>query len=170
MFKFEYQRAASLAEALDLKAGRAGAHFLAGGTNLLLRVKHRQLKPAVLISIGRLEELGQIREEEGCIRIGAGVRLNGLLDSSLLRQKAPLLVRAAAGIGSLEVRNMATIGGNICSVGANCGACGLPGCTVMSGGGVQACHYASSADLIPPLLAWKPASCWRAGRGKGPSR
>jgi CO/xanthine dehydrogenase FAD-binding subunit len=48
---------------------------------------------------------------------------------------------------------MATIGGNICCAGANCGACGLPGCRSLSGGGSNPCKYASFADLIPALLA-----------------
>lgn len=151
--KFAYERAESLGQALELQGGKPGACFLAGGTNLLLRIKHRRLKPSHVISIARLKELVFIREEGGYIRIGAGVKINDLIASGLLNDKAPLLIRAAGEIGSEEVRNMATIGGNICSVGANCGACGVPGCGSLSGGGVKACHYASSADLIPPLLA-----------------
>lgn len=153
LFNFRYQRAASLEEALALQGGETGAHFLAGGTNLMLRIKHGQLKPAVVIAIGRLKELQYIREEAGFIRVGAGVKISELIGSGLLGEKAHLLITAAREIASPEVRNMATVGGNICSAGINCGACGNPGCPGLSGGGAAPCRNASSADLIPPLLA-----------------
>jgi CO/xanthine dehydrogenase FAD-binding subunit len=149
---FDYAKASSLANALKLLEGRKDAYCLAGGTDLLLKIKHSQLKPGLVVGIGRLEELQFTTQSSGYVRIGAGVKLNELLKSTLLKENAALLLKAAAEIGSPEVRNMATIGGNICCAGANCGACGLPGCRSMSGGGVAPCKYASFADLIPPLL------------------
>ncbi|MGI6630578.1 MAG: FAD binding domain-containing protein [Bacillota bacterium] len=155
MFKFGYEKASSLADALRILDGRNNAHLLAGGTDVLLKIRHRQLRPRLLVSINRLEELRYIKSDNEYIRIGAGIKINELLENELLLKTSPLLIRAAGGIGSPEVRNMATIGGNICSAGANCGTCGYPGCTTLSGGGVIPCRYASSADLIPPLLAMK---------------
>lgn len=153
MFSFAYEKPLNLEDALKILDDRKNAHILAGGTNLLLKIKHRQLKPKIIISFGRLEELQKITTKDGYIYIGSGVKINNLLKNKVLRENAPLLVRAAKEIGSPEIRNMATIGGNICSVGANCGACGFPGCRSLSGGGIKACKYASSADLIPPLMA-----------------
>lgn len=153
MSNFAYEKPLNLEDAIKIMESRKSAHILAGGTNLLLKIKHRQLKPGVVISVGGLEELQKITEKDGYIYIGSGVKISELLKSKILRENAPLLIRAAKEIGSPEIRNMATIGGNICSVGANCGACGFPGCRSLSGGGVKACQYASSADLIVPLMA-----------------
>lgn len=153
MFAFAYEKPDSLEQALKLLEEGKSARVMAGGTDLVLKLKHHQLKPSLVIGIGRIKELQYIVEKEGNIHIGAGVKISELLDSSLLKERAPLLLRAAREIGSPEIRNVATIGGNICSVRANCGACGLPGCKSMSGGGVVPCKYASHADLIPPLVA-----------------
>ncbi|MBF7084465.1 xanthine dehydrogenase family protein subunit M [Desulfallas sp. Bu1-1] len=153
MLTFAYEKPESLEQALKLLEGGNNARVMAGGTDLVLKLKHRQLKPGLVVGIGRIKELQYLTEKEGSIYIGAGVKINELLNSSLLKDRAPLLLRAAKEIGSPEIRNMATIGGNICSVKANCGACGLPGCRSMSGGGVGPCKYASHADLIPPLMA-----------------
>jgi CO/xanthine dehydrogenase FAD-binding subunit len=164
--EFDYAKASSLEDALKLLEGRNDAYLLAGGTDLMLKIKHGQLKPGLVVSVGKLEELQIIAQKEGYIRIGAGVKINELIKSQLLRENAALLLRAAAEIGYPEVRNMATIGGNIGCAGANCGACGLPGCRSMSGGGQRVCKYASFADLITPLMALDAGLRLVTGKGE----
>lgn|GEM_PF-294565 len=153
MLTFAYEKPDSLEQAFKLLEGGNKAQVMAGGTDLVLKIKHRQLRPGLLVAIGKIKELQYLAKKEATICIGAGVKISELLHSNLLKEHAPLLLRAAREIGSPEIRNMATIGGNICSVKANCGACGFPGCKSMSGGGVKPCVYASHADLVPPLLA-----------------
>jgi CO/xanthine dehydrogenase FAD-binding subunit len=102
--EFNYAKASSLENALKLLEGRDDAYFLAGGTNLLLKIKHGQLKPGLVVGIGRLEELQFITQRGGYVRIGAGVKINELLKSKLLKESAALLLRAAGEIGSPEVR------------------------------------------------------------------
>lgn len=153
MFSFNYEKAKTLQHALRLLEKSERPSLLAGGTNLILKMKHGRLRPGLVISIGNLKELQFVIEKSGFLYIGAGTKIDEMLASGVLRCSAPLLLRVAEEIGSPEVRNMATVGGNIASVGANCGACGLPGCKSLSGGGVSPCVYASSADLVVPLLA-----------------
>lgn len=155
MPEFMYERAESLQHALSLLQSRKKAYLFAGGTNLLLKIRHGQLKPNLLVGVGHLTDWQYIRvDADRILRLGAGTKINDLLKSVLVKQHAPLLHRAAREIGSPEVKNMATVGGNICSAAANCGACGLPGCKTLSGSGsVLPCRYAAFADLILPLMA-----------------
>ncbi len=154
MTKFAYEKAENTQHALSLLESRKNAHIYAGGTDVLLKIKHGQLKPGFLVGIGHLGELQYVREDKAnnTIHIGAGTKISYLLNNEILHKHASILVRAAREIGSPEVRNMATAGGNICSTSANCGACGLPGCKALSGGSVKPCQYAAFADLILPLM------------------
>lgn len=155
MIEFAYEKAESIQHALSLIESHKNAYLYAGGTDLLLKIKHGQAKPNLLVGIGHLKELQYVREdtENQTLHIGAGTKIDELLKNQLIQKHAGLLLRAGREIGSMEIKNMATVGGNICSVGANCGACGLPGCKTLSGGGnVKPCQYASFADLILPLM------------------
>jgi len=166
MLNFAYEKPVSIVNAVKLLENNKNSRVYAGGTDLLLKIKHHVLKPCLLISINNIKELLNITNKDGYIYIGSGVKINDLLENPLLHENAPLLMKAAKEIGSPEIRNMATIGGNICSVGANCGACGFPGCKALSGGGVKACQYASSADLIPPLMAMDAMLLLVGGQGE----
>lgn len=156
MAGFSYEKARDLQHVLDLLGKHRNAYILAGGTDILLKIKHGQLRPGFLIGLGHLKELQYIRKDEGgvgSVHIGAGTKINELLKSEILQKNAPILSMVAKGIGSLEVKNMATVGGNICNVGANCGACGLPGCKTLSDSkNIKPCQYAAFADLILPFL------------------
>ncbi|WP_347489540.1 xanthine dehydrogenase family protein subunit M [Desulfoscipio sp. XC116] len=166
VLNFKYEKAVSLEHAVELLQDNKHAYILSGGTNILLKIKHGQLRPGLLISVNGLKSLTEISVKEGYIHIGSCVKINDLLKSDVLEQNVPLLQKAAKEIASPEIRNMATIGGNICSVGANCGACGLPGCKALSGGGVKACKYASSADLITPLMVLDAGLLLVSGQGE----
>ncbi len=151
---FFYERVSSLADALSV-AGNDRRRILAGGTDLLLKIKHGTAKPGGLLDITRIEELRHIGEDGDVIRIGACVTITELLESDLLRRCAPTLCTVAGEIGSVEVRNVGTVGGNLCCARANCGTCFLPGCGAMTGDqGARPCQNAAYSDLLLPLSAY----------------
>ena len=88
------------------------AHILAGGTDLMSKANRRLIRPEVLIYIGD-SGLDYIRRDGNHVVIGATTSFTKIIDSSLVREKAPLLAEAARNIGSVAIRNMGTIGGNL---------------------------------------------------------
>jgi carbon-monoxide dehydrogenase medium subunit len=110
---FGYARPADLAAAVDA-AQADGARVLAGGQALVQAMKLGLDAPARLVDIGGLDELGGIAETAAGLEIGAGVRVCELIDSPLIARHAPALGRAASQLGDVQVRNRATIGGNVC--------------------------------------------------------
>ncbi|MFL5738266.1 MAG: FAD binding domain-containing protein [Actinomycetota bacterium] len=111
---FEYERAATIDDALGILADRGDeAKLLAGGHSLLPLMKLRLAQPALLVDIGRLDELRYIREEDDVIAIGALTRHADLERSDLLERWCPLLQAVAADIGDPQVRHRGTIGGSL---------------------------------------------------------
>jgi aerobic carbon-monoxide dehydrogenase medium subunit len=111
---FNYKRALSVEEALELVGGDEGeAKYLAGGHSLLPLMKLRLAVPETLVDIGRLAELSYIREEDGHIAVGALTRHGQLADSELLARDLPLLAHAAGQVGDPQVRHCGTIGGSL---------------------------------------------------------
>ena len=111
---FEYHLPKTLSEATRLAAkfGDEGK-VLAGGHSLIPLMKLRLAAPKHLIDIGRIAELGAIRDEGERIRIGATVTHFQLESSEMLKARCPLLPETAAEIGDVQVRNKGTIGGSI---------------------------------------------------------
>ena len=111
---FDYQRASSVDEAVGL-LGEHGddAKLLAGGHSLLPLMRLRLAAPAVLIDIGRLDDLSYVRSDGGQVRIGALTRHQDLATSDELRDQVPLLAHIAGQIGDPQVRHRGTIGGSI---------------------------------------------------------
>jgi carbon-monoxide dehydrogenase medium subunit len=126
--RFEYRRAASLAEAAALLAGEPGARALAGGTDLLVDLRERRQTPRLLVDVSELGELGGIAPADGGVRLGGGVTVGELLASPLVGERLPALRRAAHEFADFLTRNKATLGGNLANAS--------PG-----------------ADLVVPLLA-----------------
>lgn len=127
MEKFTYTRPHSLAEAVDLLSEPGVRNqILAGGTDLLVQI--RQSPPTFdrLVDVNRIPELKLI-EGDGRVTVGAGVTIAEILHNPILRERAPLLVEACGHIGSVQIRNVASIGGNV----ANAAPC---------------------ADTLPPLV------------------
>ncbi len=90
------------------------AYPLAGGTDLLVRMKRGALKPAVLVNLKRIPGLDTIaRDPRGGVRIGALAPISAIQFSPLVRSTHPLLAQAASLFGSPSIRNLATLGGNI---------------------------------------------------------
>jgi carbon-monoxide dehydrogenase medium subunit len=111
---FQYDRAATLDEAVaKLAASNGSAKLLAGGHSLVPLMKLRLAEPTLLIDIARIPGLSGIREKDGRIEIGAGTVHHDVASSKLLRQHCPVVADAAATIGDPQVRNRGTIGGSL---------------------------------------------------------
>jgi carbon-monoxide dehydrogenase medium subunit len=111
---FDYERATSIAEAIELlRAANGEARLLAGGHSLLPLMKLRLSEPAKLIDIGRIDELRGIEAEGDRITIGAMTTHSELERSDLLLARCPVLASAASRIGDPQVRNRGTIGGSL---------------------------------------------------------
>lgn len=111
---FEYQRASSVDEAVDLLAAHGeDAKLLAGGHSLLPLMKLRLAQPQVLVDIGGVGELSFVSHDGGDVRIGALSRHHDLATSELLSEQVPLLAHVAGQIGDPQVRHRGTIGGSI---------------------------------------------------------
>lgn len=132
MMELDYRRPESLKEALRILSefGKE-ARILAGGTDLLVQLREgmdRWQDLRLLVDISHIKELRYIREEEGIVRIGALATHSDLEKSSLLREAAPFLCKAAFQVGSPQIRNRGTIGGSISNA-------------------------SPAADPVPPLIA-----------------
>lgn len=113
---FEYLRPQSLRELEGVLARHAGeVHLLAGGTDLLVLVKENLLSPRRIVDVGGLGELqGIAAAPDGGLTILAGTKVARIEADPLVRERAPALAFAAAQLGSAQVREMATMAGNVC--------------------------------------------------------
>ncbi len=126
---FSYYSVKTLPEAVELLLQYgAEAKVFAGGTDLLVEMKEGILAPQHVINLKAIPALNQIKIESGHLKIGALATVHEIETHPLVQKHAGALARAASLLGSLQIRNRATIGGNIC-------------------------HASPAADLAPPLLA-----------------
>jgi CO/xanthine dehydrogenase FAD-binding subunit len=129
MQTFAYKRPTTVAEAVALLES-PGASILAGGTDLVIRLRGGEEAPAVVVDIKRLADLRPgITQQPGCVTIGATTTMTELASSTVIRRHFPALAEAAAVVGSVQIRNRATIAGNICNA-------------------------SPAADTAPPLLVY----------------
>jgi carbon-monoxide dehydrogenase medium subunit len=132
---FDYLAASSAAEAIALLAEHGDdAKLLAGGHSLLPMMKLRLATPAVLVDIGRVDELSGITADGSDLVIGATTRHAELAASPLVRDQAPLLAHAAAQVGDPQIRHRGTIGGSLAHADP---AADLPMALVALGGSVE---------------------------------
>jgi carbon-monoxide dehydrogenase medium subunit len=111
---FHYHEPTSLAEACQMIQAFSGtAALLAGGTDLLVKMKNRELQPQNIVSLAELEEIKQINLTDGNASIGACCTISQIVESMAIRSTFPALASGAACLGSPAVRNLGTIGGNI---------------------------------------------------------
>ena len=111
--EFDYHRAASVAEAIQLLGSHQDAKLLAGGQSLIPLMKLRLARPAVLVDIGRLADLKGISVNGDTIHIGGLTTHQEIASSPQINSANPMLTEVAAGIGDQAVRNRGTIGGNL---------------------------------------------------------
>lgn len=133
MKRFDYLAPTNLGEALEMLAQKPEAVPLAGGTNVLVQIKEGHRSETALLSLRRVSELNQLShgdEPTRALVIGAGVTMKRIAADPLIRQRYQALTKAAGLIGSVQTRNMATIGGNLCNA-------------------------SPSADTAPPLLVFQ---------------
>ena len=111
---FEYLRPKTLPEAVAmLQQHGDDAKILSGGQSLIPMMKLRLARPSHLIDINRVTGLSYVKEDGGFLKIGGLTRESELEASDLIRKKYPLLLDTAAVIADPQVRNMATVGGNL---------------------------------------------------------
>lgn len=123
-----YARPKTVAECVDLvRTNGTGARFVCGGTDVMVDLRSGELQPEVLIDVSRLSELQGIYLDQGTLHIGAGVRMAQILESEVIQTQVPVLAQAARRFAGPQIRNVASIGGNV----GHCSPC---------------------ADTLPPLL------------------
>ena len=110
---FDYLRAGSVAEALAALDANPDGQLLAGGHSLLPALKLRLAQPALLIDVGRLEELAGVERRGGRLRIGALTCHDRVARAPEVAAGARLLAEACAKVGDPAVRNWGTLGGNL---------------------------------------------------------
>ena len=133
MIDYEFLKAHSLNEALDYLGSREGVKVIAGGTDLLVDIRKENARAKglkYLLDISGLKELKFIEERKDCVAIGALSTHTMLVESPVINKHFPLLASAAKTIGSTQIRNRGTVGGNINNA-------------------------SPAADLLPPLIALK---------------
>ncbi|TAK79769.1 MAG: 4-hydroxybenzoyl-CoA reductase [Betaproteobacteria bacterium] len=111
---FDYRAPRSVEEAAKILAWEGnGAMLIAGGTDLLPNMKRRHQMPQTLVSVRQVEALKKIANGSG-LRLGAGLTLTELLAVRGLRERYRALAQAAAQVATPQLRNMGTLGGNLC--------------------------------------------------------
>jgi len=111
---FEYQSPETLTEACRvLREWGPRGRIIAGGTDLVISLRKGESRPQILIDVTRIPELRRIEEAGGKIRIGAAVTHGEIASSRLIQQYGKVLSDAASWVGSPQIRNLGTIGGNI---------------------------------------------------------
>ena len=110
---FEYVKAENLEEVFEILEENDDAQIIAGGTDLLVKLREAKRSPKTLIDIKELEELKGIKKEKNKIKIGALTTITELKNSELIKNELFALYQAASDFGCYEIRNRATIGGNI---------------------------------------------------------
>jgi CO/xanthine dehydrogenase FAD-binding subunit len=125
---FDYKVPKTIQEAIELLSkAEGGAKIIAGGTDLVIGLRNGGQTPPFIVDITRIEELRKIEEMNGTLSIGAAVTHTEISSSPLVKKYGRVLSDATSEIGSPQIRNLGTIGGNIVNA-------------------------SPSADTLPPLM------------------
>lgn len=118
MHDFEYERPASLAEALSLMARHNGhARPLAGGTDLIDQMRLGRHRPGALIDVKRIAELNVLAADADGLHVGAAVPCCRIAEHPLVNQQYAALVDSCRIIGGIQIQSRASVGGNLCNSG-----------------------------------------------------
>jgi carbon-monoxide dehydrogenase medium subunit len=117
MRAFSYQRPTAIADAVALLAEHGpDARLIAGGTDLIIRLRDGSARPSVVIDVKRIPELDPaIREVDDRLVIGATTVMTDIAADERIRRRFTALAEAAAVVGSVQIRNRATLAGNLCN-------------------------------------------------------
>src|SRR4030088_2841031 len=107
----DFLQPATWAEALAMKAAHPEALPIAGGTDVMVEINFDRKRPASFIDLTRIAELAEWGEEGNLLRVGAGVTYTRLIDE--LGDRLPGLAMASRTVGSPQIRNRGTVGGNL---------------------------------------------------------
>jgi carbon-monoxide dehydrogenase medium subunit len=131
MQTFAYERPNTVAEAVGLlEAQGSDARVLAGGTDLIIRLRDGSVQPSLVVDIKHISELRpDIAFRDGMVSISAGTTMTDVAADERMRRRFPALVEAAEVVGSVQIRNRATLAGNVCNA-------------------------SPAADTAPPLLVY----------------
>ncbi len=131
MQPFAYTRPGSLTEALELlREHGARARVLAGGTDLIVELRNRSVEPGIVIDLKSVAELQpRIDDRDGMVSVTALTSMTDVHDDEGMTRRFPALVDSARTVGSIQIRNRATLAGNIC-------------------------HASPAADTAPALLVY----------------
>ncbi len=143
MRRFHLALPRSIDDCLKLLAERGSeAKLVAGGTDLLPQMKNGLLKPAAVVDLSGVADLRALRRQDGSsLRVGASVTAREIELDSYTRSAYPALAESGALVGSVQIRNLATVGGNLCNA-------------------------APSADMAPPLMALEAEAVIASPRGR----
>jgi carbon-monoxide dehydrogenase medium subunit len=114
---FRYLRPHSIDEVVSVLAEHGpAARLLAGGTDLLVRLRSGHTRPAVVVDLKRVAGLtADVTDVDGALRVGARAVMTDLIADDRIRRHYPALVEAASVVGSVQIRNRATLAGNVCN-------------------------------------------------------
>lgn len=117
MKPFAFKQPRSLDETFDiLDESPENLIFLAGGTDVTVRLRHGTSTPRIVVDLKRISDLPlTIDEQDGFLRIGAQAVMSDIAKHALAEQRFPALVESAQVVGSIQIRNRATLAGNICN-------------------------------------------------------
>ncbi len=113
--KFKYFKPTTLEEAITLKKTYEDAIFVAGGTDIFVLIKKKVINPPILISLKNIKQLSGIEEKEDNIIIKSCTTLREIEKSPIIQKFFPALYDALINMASVQIRNVGTIGGNICN-------------------------------------------------------
>jgi 4-hydroxybenzoyl-CoA reductase subunit beta len=165
---FAYHAPEALDKALKIK-GELGAQalILAGGTDLIVNLKHRLSSPSALISLRSIKEIKGIQSKADSVVIGAGTSLMEIRSNQAIRTHFPILVKAVESVGAVGIQGFrGTIGGNLClqprcilynqslfwrTGKAKCHRTGGKECLALEGS--ESCNSICSGDTVPVLVA-----------------
>jgi len=176
MKSLEYYKATTVSQAISLLAKHQGkAAILAGGSDLLGMMKDRiegpKLKmPQFLIDLKGIKDLSYIKEQKSGLKIGASTTISEIASSDMIAKKFPLLAQAASQVGVPQIRNVGTLGGNLCQrprcwyfrgrLFKDCMRKGGNNCYAPAGEnqyhailGSDICFIVNPSDMAPALMA-----------------
>ena len=169
MRAFDYVDATSVEDATTFLQDEADSALIAGGTELLVLMKNKVINPRLLINVKSIDGLHRIRADgEGSLTIGSVATIAELGSDEVVQRSFPILADAIRVAASPQLRNMATVGGNLCQKprcwyyrgSFDCFLKGARGCHALNGQnrgsgifGRSECYAVNPSDLAPPLVA-----------------
>jgi CO/xanthine dehydrogenase FAD-binding subunit len=131
--RFDYLRPSTLDELFSCLRERPNAVLLSGGTDLIVRIRKGGALPPAVIDLKRIEAISaEVAQTDRCVQIGARAVMADIISSPAVASEFPALVEAASVVGSVQIRNRATLAGNLCNA-------------------------SPAADTAPALLAYRAA-------------